>query len=211
MTATFQLNCPHCGTTHVACELVFESWLPLPGHSVWQVCVRCNYCSGLAVLEFERFFGEETRPSELHTESPTLFSIANMYPPPGGASPPHLPGEVEKFFKQGANNTPGNPDAAGIMFRKALEATLRDKCPNAKGNLQARIDQAAASGVLTTELARYAHTIRLEGNEAAHGTYDEADAEQLRSLVTLVLQYVYTLPGMQAEIEAKASAAASAD
>ena len=62
---------------------------------------------------------------------------------------------------------------------------LRVKCPEAKGNLQARIDQAVKAGVLTAELARYAHTIRLEGNEAAHGTYNEADAEQLRLLMTL--------------------------
>ncbi len=106
---------------------------------------------------------------------------------------------------------PANPDAAGSMFRKTLDATLRDKCPAATGTLFQRIDQAVESGVLTGDLAGYAHTIRLEGNEAAHGTYDEVDARQLHSFVTLVLHYVYTLPGMQAEIDAKARAAGQSE
>ncbi len=60
-----------------------------------------------------------------------------------------------------ADNVPANPDAAGTMFRKTLETTLRDKCTAATGTLFERIDKAAELGVLTSDLARYAHTIRL--------------------------------------------------
>ena len=206
MPATFQLDCPHCGTAHVAFELVNESWLPRRGR--WHVCARCNHCAGFVVLKMMSLSDQENAPSQYYTIEPEMFRIDAMYPASGAEIPAHLPEEVGRLFKQGADNVPANPDAAGSMFRKTLEATLRDKCPDARGTLFDRIDRAAELGVLTADLARYAHTIRLEGNEAAHGTYDEADAGQLHSLVTLVLNYVYTLPGMQADIDANARAAA---
>ena len=83
--------------------------------------------------------------------------------------------------------------------------------PDGRGRLVERIEQAAEAGVLTEDLSRYAHTIRLQGNEAAHGSYDEDDARQLHKLVTLYLNYLYTLPGMRAEIEAKARAAVTGE
>ena len=147
------------------------------------------------------------RPSVYYKLDPRSFTIQAMYPPSEGDIPDYLPEEVERLFKQGANNLPSNPDAAGIMLRKTLEAVLRDKCPDTKGSLFERIDQAAKIGILTADLTSYAHTIRLEGNEAAQGGYDEADAQRLHSLVKLVLHYIYTLPGMQAQVDAEASAA----
>lgn len=209
MPATFQLDCPHCGTARVGFELVNESWLARRGR--WHVCAQCNHCVGLVVLNLVSYTDQENTPSNYYTSNPTWFEIEEMYPASVAGIPPHLPEEVGRLFRQGADNVPANPDAAGTMFRKTLEATLRDKCHAATGTLFERIDKAAELGVLTSDLARYAHTIRLEGNEAAHGTYDEAGAGQLHSLVTLVLNYVYTLPGMQAEIDAKARAAALAE
>ena len=209
MAATFQLDCPHCGTAHVAFELVNESWLPRRVR--WHVCARCNHCASFVVLEMTTHMSQEEAPSSEYMSNPQWFEINKMYPVSGAEIPAHLPEEVERLFKQGADNVPANPDAAGIMFRKTLEAILRDKCSAATGSLFERIDQAVKLGVLTDDLARYAHTIRLEGNEAAHGTYDEAEAGQLHSLVTLVLSYVYTLPGMQAQIDAKARAAAQSE
>lgn len=207
MPATFQLDCPYCGTAHVAFELVDESWLPRRNER-WHVCARCNHCAGFVVLDMMAYADQENPPSLYYMSNPEWFKIEKVYPASGAEIPAHLPEEVERLFKQGTDNVPANPDAAGIMFRKTLEATLRDKCPAATGTLFQRIDQAVELDVLTDDLGRYAHTIRLEGNEAAHGTYDETDAEQLHSLVTLVLNYVYTLPGMQAEIDANARAAA---
>lgn len=206
MPATFQLDCPHCGIAHVAFELVNESWLPRDER--WHVCARCNHCAGFVVLDMMTYADQNNTPSSYYAIKPDWFKIEKVHPTSEAEIPAHLPEEVERLFKQGVDNVPANPDAAGIMFRKTLEATLRDKCPAATGTLSKRIDDALDLNVLSDDLARYAHTIRLEGNEAAHGTYDETDAQQLHSLVTLVLNYVYNLPGMQAEIDAKARASA---
>lgn len=209
MTSTFQLLCPHCGTSHVAFELVQESWLP--HSSRWQACARCNRCSGFVVLEFEEGPDEDDSPISPSGWNPTEFHIEKMHPASDAEIPLYLPEDVKRFYSQGVDNAPTNPDAAGIMFRKTLEAVLRDKCATATGGLFKRIDHAAEVGILTADLARYAHTIRLEGNEAAHGTYDKADAQRLHSLVKLVLQYVYTLPGMQSQIDTDAHEAAKND
>ncbi|MCH8947226.1 MAG: DUF4145 domain-containing protein [Acidobacteria bacterium] len=163
------------------------------------------------MLDMMNYADQNNTPSSYYAIKPDWFKIEKVHPTSEAEIPAHLPEEVGRLFRQGADNVPANPDAAGTMFRKTLAATLRDKCPAATGTLFECIDTAAKLGVLTSDLARYAHTIRLEGNEAAHGSYDEADAGQLHSLVTLVLNYVYTLPGMQAEIDAKARAAAPAE
>ncbi len=207
MPVTFQLDCPHCGTVHVGFELVAESRLPQQSDCV-HVCAICNHCAGFVVLNVKSYYESDHTVSEHYANDPEAFKIVETYPTPVAQAPDHLPREVERLFKQGTDNVPANPDAAGTMFRKTIEATLRDKCPAATGKLNSRIKEAVSAGVLTADLAGYADTIRLEGNEAAHGTYDEDDAQQLRSFVTLVLQYVYTLPGKQAEIEAEAKARA---
>jgi hypothetical protein len=152
---------------------------------------------------------EDKKTSEYYYWKPEYFKVEKMHPASGTDIPDHLPEEVARLFQQAADNVPANPDAAGTMFRKTLEAILRDKCPAATGLLKQRIEQAFEAGVLSADLSRYADTIRLEGNEAAHGSYDEDDARQLHELVSLMLNFVYTLPGRWAEIDAKARAAAT--
>ena len=49
------------------------------------------------------------------------------------------------------------------------EAALKDKFPTIQGPLNQRINEAAKQQKLTPELAEWAHQIRLDGNDAAHG------------------------------------------
>ena len=98
-------------------------------------------------------------------------------------------------------NLPGNCDAAGSMFRSALEAALREKFPEIEGTLYQRIERAAAQHSLTPDLAEWAHQIRLDGNDAVHGGEEflKEDAERLQSFTELVFMYLFTLPGMLAK------------
>ena len=95
-------------------------------------------------------------------------------------------------------NLPGNWDAAGLMFRRALEAGLKIKFPDIKGTLYERIEKAAEQQKLTPDLAAWSHEVRLGGNDAAHDEepFDKEDAERLSTFTRLVLLYLFTLPGM---------------
>ena len=96
------------------------------------------------------------------------------------------------------------------MSRKALEAALKDKLPEIedKVSLYARIKKAAEQQVLTQALADWADHIRLDGNSTAHDAqpFSREDAERLDAFTNLVLQYLYTLPGMLKEAQEKTKA-----
>ena len=93
-------------------------------------------------------------------------------------------------------NLPKNWDAAGSMFRKALDTGLKRKFPDMKGSLFVRIKKAAEKHKLTPDLAEWAHEIRLGGNEATHGEdpFSREAAQELYSFTELVLLYLFTLP-----------------
>ena len=98
------------------------------------------------------------------------------------------------------NNLSKNWDAAGSMFRKALEAGLKSKFPDMEGSLYDRIKEAKKKQGLTPELAKWAHEIRLGGNDAAHEElFSEKEAKDLALFTQLVFQYLFMLPGMLEE------------
>lgn len=101
------------------------------------------------------------------------------------------------------DNLPGNWDAAGAMFRKALDTALKGKFPEIKGDLHKRIEKAQEMRELTPALAEWSHQIRLDGNEAAHSEdpFSQEDAERLQTFTNLVLLYLFTLPGMLAKAQ----------
>ena len=109
-------------------------------------------------------------------------------------------------------NLPKNWDAAGAMFRKALDVGLKVKFPeDSKGSLYERISRAAERHDLTPGLAEWAHKIRLDGNDAAHGEdpFSEEDAQRLQVFTELVFRYLFTLPGMMQEARQNETSAES--
>ena len=120
-------------------------------------------------------------------------------------APLHTPDSVARYFVQGEDNLSTNPDAAGVMFRKALETALHVKFRHLSGRLIDRIDAAARQHKLTPEMADWAHRIRVLGNEAAHDDepFARSDAESLSSFCRLLLLYLFTLPGMMQEARAE--------
>jgi len=97
-------------------------------------------------------------------------------------------------------NLPGNPDAAGTMFRKALETALRKSFPSDdRMTLIKRIETAAEAKDLTPALAEWAHQIRLVGNSAAHDRITLDQVKDMRLFTELVLRYLFELPTMLKE------------
>src|SRR5262249_47705168 len=132
------------------------------------------------------------------------WQIVSFWPAvPGPRIPEHLPPEVERVYLQAERNFPikGNEEAAGTMYRKALDVGLKIIDPAVKGTLKDRIEALVKQHRLTPSLGEWAQQIRLLGNEAAH-EIDEPTREEviaLRNFSDLVLRYLFTLPAMVAE------------
>ena len=179
----FFADCTRCGTKGVSFtnkgEFLWDKLISksrVTGHDIFAICGICK--RGVVATFMEGGFME-------------------MAPSPPEA-PGYLPDNIKSFFNQAMNNLPKNWDAAGAMFRKTLDVTLTIKFPDIKGTLNSRICAAAKQHKLTPELAQWAHQIRLDGNNAAHEEepLSQEEAQRLADFTNLVVQYLFTLPGM---------------
>lgn len=85
-----------------------------------------------------------------------------------------------------------------MLTASAVDAMLKDKGYK-DGNLNARIDAAAKDHLITTEMAAWAHEIRLDANDQRHA--DEgaalpsaADSAKVIEFASALAQFLYVLP-----------------
>lgn len=114
-------------------------------------------------------------------------------------SPEHWPQAVGRFWLQAQRSLQSaNWDAAAVMARSALQATLRDK--QAIGaNLKQEIHDLAAKGLLPPVMKDWSDNVRELGNDAAHPTADRPptspqDARDVVEFLTFLLECLYDLP-----------------
>jgi Domain of unknown function (DUF4145) len=124
--------------------------------------------------------------------------LVQVFPEPEKTEvPEHVPESAARAFTQAVESrVAGHYDAAGAMYRKALDVGLKAIDPLLKGRLQERIDKLAAGHKLTPSIKDWAHDIRLDGNDAAHeeDPFTKGEAEQMHLFTQLVLTYLFTLP-----------------
>ncbi|KRR25946.1 hypothetical protein CQ13_23265 [Bradyrhizobium retamae] len=119
---------------------------------------------------------------------------------PGPVIPENMPSDVERIYLQAERNFPteGNEEAAGTMYRKALDVGLKKIDVTVTGTLAARIKKLATNGKLTADIAEWADHVRDLGNEAAHEDAPPTREEltELRSISEMVMRYLFSLPAM---------------
>ena len=210
--AIFQADCPHCGTKKVALAIQHEFKCVKHPSQWWDTLAICGQCSRGVLATFAT--PRNNPPIGLINGGGGLAKLISISPErPDTNAPKHTPPNVSAFFKQGKENeASGHWDAAGAMFRKALDTGLKAKFPemNRSWSLKKRIEAAAADHRLTSELAEWAHQIRDLGNDAAHEEepFLEGEARDMAAFTDLVLQYMFTLPGALQAARQKTEAAA---
>ena len=193
--AVFVHDCGRCGATSVAftitSEAVTDGERDADGDIFHDAIAVCGHCRRGSVATF---YADNDPLRDLR-----FATLTKLLPErPSVAAPRHTPANVAHFYKQGKRNLLDSFDAAGAMFRKTLDTGLKEKFPNLKGRLAARIKAAGKQGLLTQELADWANKIRLDGNDAAHDQdpFTKEEAETLATFTELILLYLFTLPGM---------------
>ena len=209
--STFAADCPFCNVQRVGFVLKDMLYVGRPSKYAhrpyaWHIFAMCGHCRCGVLAEFHTDNSNDFRYYSIISgtllSTPT-YNLEKLYPsPPDKGSPRHTPEKVDLYYTQGRDNElRGNWDAAGGMFRRALETALKEKFPDLEDslNLYKRIEEAAKQHRLTPELAEWSGQIRLFGNEAMHGdAFEEKDAKATSEITRLILIYLFTLP---AEIE----------
>ena len=200
--ATFRDNCPHCGTNSVAFEIKAERSPGAQYQFLWDTFAVCGKCRRAVLATFTMQTGKFPPSTILNGQvNESIVGPVLSPSPPDTEAPEYTPDNVARFYMQGMENLTRNWDAAGMMFRKALDTGLKRKFPDLGGGLKARIDRAVVDGKLVSELGDWAHQVRLGGNDAAHEgePFSQEEAERLHTFTRLVFLYLFTLPGMLVE------------
>ncbi|MEO9168658.1 MAG: DUF4145 domain-containing protein [Aestuariivirga sp.] len=200
--ATIKHQCPHCMVQDIA--LLAAAWsdvsqLKAVGHLL---CPRCSKPSAVIIeltgnqnvngFQLGNFGGDPTMVG---------WKIANFWPEaPKSEAPDFLPPDVERTYLQAESNFQmvGNEEAAGMMYRKALDVGLKKIDQTLNGTLGNKIKALTKAGKLTQDIENWAGHVRDLGNDAAHeeAAITRADLIDLRSFSEMTLRYLFTLPNM---------------
>jgi uncharacterized protein DUF4145 len=175
-------KCPHCNVDRPGLHQVFNyasHHYDGSNQRFWKVyyCVRCG---GLITASSDTEFG-------LVVEMfPQAIQIADAIPEPA------------KSYLQQAHDSRHAPAGAVMLAASSIDAMLKNKSYKA-GSLKARIDQAATDHLITSEMAKWAHNVRLDANEQRHA--DEAvplpDAQDAKHSIDFAIalgEFLYVLP-----------------
>jgi hypothetical protein len=197
-------KCPHCLTEHIALRVISIDQIDQGGWycAIYLRCPKCSHpsCGIISASAHHDVMAPASvmqRPGDVLN---TGWAIEHFWPEPlGPIIPELLPPDVERVYLQAERNFPieGNEEAAGTMYRKALDVALKKIDPSLTGMLGPLIEKLAAAGKLTPDIAEWSKTIKDAGNDAAHEeepiTRDELT--HLRSFSEMVLRYLFSLPG----------------
>ena len=193
------LDCPFCLTKQVAFE--GNSSRQFKQHpDVFLMLMLCQLCGNGIVAKFHsphppNFY--QWVNGQLGMQGNAM--LVETYPQKQSTNAPeHTPENVSKFYLQGMDNMAQNFDAAGVMFRKSLDASLKHFDPAGKGALEKRINNLPEAIAVTPAMKSWAHEIRRLGNDAAHeeDPFTKEEVKSLQAFTEVFLTYAFTLPGM---------------
>jgi hypothetical protein len=193
-------DCPHCGVASMA--FTVQGDYPFRHQESNRVVTgSCNACSKpLSVLLHHQGYSTWS-PAKIQGDllSGTPFEINDMWPAPEPVkAPDSVPDQIARGYVEAAESRQRKAwNAACAGYRRTMELALKAFAPDVEAwKLEKRIDKLAAEHRITLDMQDWAHELRLDGNEALHGTDDATEeiADQMHHLAHFLLVYLYQLP-----------------
>ena len=175
-------RCPHCAVSKPNIRLItnFETESYDKGHKrIWGI-YACNDCGGVISAGGYNWTEE----------------VTEMYPP-NRTVDSSIPTKARAFLHQ-ANETIHSPSGSIMLSASSIDAMLKAKGYK-EGSLYKRIEKAAEDHLITFEMAKWAHQVRLGANDERHADEDaelpnSKDAEKLIDFTTALGQFLFVLP-----------------
>lgn len=175
-------RCPHCSVANP--NLRRQHHLETNNHAgtgrrIWAIYV-CGTC-GSVVSAWSMQHGQQVME----------------YFPQSAAIDEDIPERPKTFLKQ-AQESLHAPAGAVMLAASAVDAMLKQR-GYTEGSLYSRIEKATQDRVLTSEMAPWAHAVRLDANDQRHA--DEAatlpspeDAKRVLEFALALGEYLFVLP-----------------
>jgi hypothetical protein len=174
-------RCPHCGVDkpNVEYRWQHEPMAYNTQRRFWRV-YACARCAGLVTAEAPGMDLETIR----------------IFPAPQDVSE-DLPERARSYLDQAIGSLSA-PAGAVMLAASAVDSMLKAKNLTS-GSLYSRIDEAAKAHLITSEMAEWAHDVRLDANDQRHSddTAPLPDEDQAKKCVEFALalgQFMFVLP-----------------
>lgn len=151
--------------------------------SVWAV-FSCSACGHLVTAKGSA--GDSNLNPYVVSIFPDVWEIAEV-----------VPARVRNYLVQ-AHKTLSAPDASVVMSASSIDAMLKDHGLD-KDSLYVRISEAVTKGILTENMAEWAHRVRLDANNPRHADtttphMSPIDAKRAFDFANALAEYLYLLP-----------------
>ena len=220
MTAELVADCPRCPAKQITFSALSSfpkdrldhGWVTY--HDVFCVCKNCSKTTVFVLRQSEYndadiivqkgplVFGDSLNNHFTVAGYVSLKDMASVQPPDS------LPAEIETVFREGATCAAMQCwNAAGTMFRAALDLATRPMLPPAEGeqpeglnpkvrrDLGLRLPWMFKHRYLASDLEELSTCIHQDGNDGAHqGTLTKHDVDDLLDFTHALLTRLYTEP-----------------
>lgn len=175
-------RCPHCS---VSKPVLAQNWQTVSSnHSeknprIWTV-YRCGSCGSMVMTVAQQ--GSQ--------------DITQAWPQPSVVADT-VPARAREYLSQAMASLHA-PAGAVMLTASAVDAMLKEKGFKG-GTLNSRIDDAATAYLITSEMASWAHEIRLDANDQRHADESAelpsiADADKAIEFANALAQFLFVLP-----------------
>lgn len=176
-------RCPHCSIDYPNLTRVWGNLNTYADNGsnprIWGV-YKCLRCGGII-----------TAQASAYTEL-----VENVYPQTKTVNE-ILPERVKAFLQQAIDSVYA-PSGSIMLCASAVDAMLKEK-NYINGSLYSRIDKASNDHLITSEMAKWAHQVRLDANDQRHSDEESKipavkDAQQAIEFTETLAEFLFVLP-----------------
>jgi hypothetical protein len=121
------------------------------------------------------------------------------------SAPSHTPPDIARLYKQAASaNSRQEFEAAGFLYGKVLESSIKQLDPTITGPLAKRIEILSQNGILSSDVTNWAHEIRIIRNDAVH-EIEQPSAEDVLAVAEFTEAFLLVVYTMREKFKARQS------
>jgi hypothetical protein len=198
-TAHFPLpRCPHCNTANPTLQRIHNyNAVPMkvrlfsyPGDGwviQWHI-YACASCTGIVAASL---------PVQREMGATAIEGVARWIVPAVDTISADIPSRAANYLNQ-SRETLSSPSASVVMSASAVDAMLKERGYKT-GSLYSRIEAAQTGGLLTENMADWAHDIRLDANDERHADQNAVgatgeDAKRCLEFAETIAELLFVLP-----------------
>ena len=188
LSTVFELpRCPHCGIDNPNLTMIAQATPnDLAGVRHWWRFYACTRCGGTVSATSGASNNTQLWDREATRWFPVSRQVSDDVP------------ERPRHFLTDALNAMAAPSGAVMLAASAVDAMLKAKGLR-EGKLFKRIEKAVEDHLITPEMGRWAHDIRLDANAERHADEDApmptaADAEKCVDFALALAELLFVLP-----------------